>query len=66
MPHVIKVRDPFMRIKKKIGPFIDLEVGRQASALAIVKIETPPQAIQKKLPFQKGKAKGFAALASAM
>lgn len=36
MPIPIKARNPFLRIRKKMGPNLDLEVGKQ-SALKIMR-----------------------------
>lgn len=38
----LKVRDPFLRVKKKMEPVVDIKVGRQAaSTLAIFEAEAP-------------------------
>lgn len=42
MARTIKIRDPFLRIEKKMGPFLELEKTRQ---LAIVKVDAPPTSL---------------------
>lgn len=55
----MKAKDPFLYMKKKVGPVLDLEAQEQAaSALAIIETEAP-QLIQSKLPSQKGRGKAL-------
>lgn len=56
-PITEKARDPFLCVKNKMGPVLDLEVGRQpAIVLPFVKAEAP-QAIEKKIPSHKRRGK---------
>lgn len=48
MPILVKARDPFLRIRKKMSPALSLDVGKQ-SALAITE-EKAPTPVQKKAP----------------
>lgn len=59
-----KALDPFHRIKKKMGPVLNLEgEKRTASALTIVEVDSS-RPIQKKRLTQKGKGKGTTIQAS--
>lgn len=51
----MKVRGPFLRIRKKVGPTISLNVGKQ-SALTIVEEEAPTP-VQKKARPRNGRKK---------
>lgn len=54
MPVIMKAKDPFLQIKKKMVPVLNLGVR---SALAIVTVKALRQ-IQKKSPTHKGKGRG--------
>lgn len=62
---VMKANDPFFSHKQEDWHVLDLEVGRQASNIAIVEGESPLIAIQKKTP-SKRKGKGVVKSGSTM
>lgn len=55
---VVKARNPFLPIKKKIDPTLNLKMGRQtASVLAIVEVEAPPSQSKISCPPKRGREK---------
>lgn len=55
-PVPVKVNDPFLLVKKKMGPVLNLDGRQVAGALAIVEAEAILP-IQEKPPTRKGKVK---------
>lgn len=57
-PTPIKGNDPFLRIRKKIGSVVSLEVPNQTKLAVTGNSEEVAPALKKRAQFQKGKGKG--------